>query len=298
MYAGHIYNAARQENLLTGPWKDMEMLIALQSPEKFFVGDRPQGLEEYFKRFSLSLGYSATMFAKNRRKNAPVASAKGPRTLSELAVVSRLFKGRYSNNERSVSWTRETIEPIIESKFDGSDDESSDAPDDAHKDTTQGRRERKANRVKPAASGAQIRMARPAESTMSMVEFLERLANTLHAESIELNFDYFSMHHRCWMLLRSLNQKCKPQLLKIYGEGYLEKESQLPFVVGYIFMACTGTSHIAGLLSPKLGVVDVTSRLLVTAAGAINTMIEQGAGEIVIKKMEMELGTEVDMSAL
>ena len=313
MYAGHLYNAARQENLVPKPWKDMEMLIALQSPERFFIGNQPKGLEEYLKRFTLSMGYSATMFAKNRRKNTPVASIKGPRGFSQLAVVSRLFKGRYLSNEPSVSWTRDTIEPIIASKLEDSDDDDDDStaatPNPAQNNTdtpphsSSSRKERRKptnNRVKPAASGVQIRMATSSEpTTMSLASFLERLAHALHAESMELNFDYLSLHRSCWTLLRSVNDACKTHL-RIYGPGYLEKEAQLPFVVGYIFMACTGTAQIEGLLSRKIELEggEVSSRVLATAAEAVNGMIGMGKGEVAVGVLQMELGAEIDMSAL
>jgi hypothetical protein len=65
-YTYHLYNAVRQEKLLTKEWKDMEVVFGLQG--HIFVGDRPKNPEEYLKQFTLSLGYSATAFAKNRRK--------------------------------------------------------------------------------------------------------------------------------------------------------------------------------------------------------------------------------------
>lgn len=67
LYTSQLYNAVRQEKLLVKPWKDMELLLALHSSEAFFAGDPPSDLEEYLKRFLLSMAYSATNFAKNRR---------------------------------------------------------------------------------------------------------------------------------------------------------------------------------------------------------------------------------------
>ena len=78
MCVGHLHNAVRQKKLLSEPWKDMELLISLQSVQKFFMGDRSKGLDEYLKRFSLCMGCSATTFEKNRRKNAPIERSKRP----------------------------------------------------------------------------------------------------------------------------------------------------------------------------------------------------------------------------
>ena len=254
----------------------MELLIALQSTEKLFVGDAPEDVDGYLKRFLLSMGYSAAAFASNRRRNTPIASKRGPRGLSELCAAGALFHGRYCRNEHSVSWTLESIKPIIDAKMEeASDDEGP---------------EKKSTKVKTAASGSLIRRPMRRIASLPTTDFLEDLANALHTETLELSVDYLRLHRFCWMLLRNINDTCKPQLLKIYGSGYLEKENQLPFVVGYIFMAATQTNGVANLLLPKRAGVQVSSGLLATAAGALKEMIESGAGEIESKFIAQRLG--------
>ena len=95
-----------------------------------------------------------------------------------------------------------------------------------------------------------------------------------------------------------MNQGCRPKLLEIYGGGYLEKENQLPFVVGYIFMTATNTSRLANLLLPRRGDVEVSSRLLATAAGLIEAMIDTGAGAAEIERLEKYCGYQFDTSAM
>ena len=297
MYAGHLYNACRQENLVSKPWTDMEVLISLQSDRTLFIGDRPTRLEEYLKRFALSMGYSATAFAKDKRKNTVVASSKGPRGLSELGTVSKLLFGRYCNNDREVAWTRESILSIIETKIEDSEDEeeaqsSSTATQGTSKDRT-----RKTKKPKQASSGALLQAPKSARSTLSTMDFLELFTNALHTETMELTFDYFMMHRCCWSLLRSVNEACQPQLLQMYGGGYLPHESQLPFVVGYIFMACTQTSRMADLLLPKRENIGVSSRLLETAAHVVQGMTESGTGRLTIGKLENALHFHMDTSA-
>ena len=266
MYAGHLYNATRQEKFLPKMWTDMEMLIALQSPEKFFIGDAPTDPEGYFKRFCLSMGYSATAFARNRRNGARLASARGPRGLSPLCPVGALFAGRYCRNEGNVTWTPDTIKPIIEAKaYEDSDDENS---------------EKISSKIKIAVSSSLIRKPKRSSECIRTTDFLEDLANVLDAETFELSIDYLRVHQFCWKLLRKVNDACKPQLLEMVGAGYLEKENQLPFVVGYIFMAATHTSQVANLLRAKRAGFEVSSRLLVTAAIVLEGMIDNGAGEI------------------
>ena len=298
MYAGQLYNAVLKEKLLFKIWKDMELVISLQGHDKFFVGDAPSGLEEYLKRFLLSMGYSASIFAANRRANANVASSKGPRGLSELCAVGKLFSGRYCNNDLAVSWTKETMKPIIEAKL---DDEDDDEGDDDTTSTTQKANQgstKRAQKTKQSSSGALLRKPKGNGQSLGTTDFLLDIANGLNAETLELSVDYLRVHRFCWRLLRAVNDACKPRLLRTYGGGYLEQESQLPFVVGYIFMAATATSQIAGVLIPRRAGVEVSSALLVTAAQAINEMIETGAGAIEIKMLEKIIGAELDFSAL
>ena len=276
LYTSHLYNATRQEKLLSVIWKDMELLVALQSTEKLFVGDAPKDVDGYLKRFLLSMGYSATAFASNRRRNTPIASKRGPRGLSELCAAGALFHGRYCRNEHSVSWTLESIKPIIDAKMEEAGDHETP--------------EKRSTKVKTAVSGSLIRRPVGRNISLPTTDFLEDLASTLHAETLELSVDYLRVHRFCWMLLRSVNDACKPRLLQMYGPGYLEKENQLPSVVGYIFMAATQTNGIVNLLLPRRAGVQVSRGLLATAAGVLKEMIESGAGEIESKFIEQRLG--------
>lgn len=289
LYTGHLYNAVRQEKLSSRLWKDMELLIALQSSESMFVGNAPKGLEEYLKRYLLSMGYSATAFASNRRRNAPIASARGPRGLEKLCKVGSLFEERYCNNARAVSWTSESLTPIIESMM----DDDSDDDDGVSTKPSSGKK------VKTSNTGTLLRKPKDFRSTnIPTLDFLELLTNALHAESMELTLDYLRLHRLGWGLLRHVNEVCKPQLLELYGAGYLEKESHLTFVVGYIFMTATNTSRVAGLLLPRRGEAQVSSRLLATAASCIEAMINSGLGQMEIMHLEQSLGHEIDLSGL
>ena len=286
MYASHLYNATRQEKLLSKPWKDMELIIALQSTERLFVGNTPNDLESYLKRFLLSMGYSPTVFASNRRRNAPIASARGPRGLSELCGAGTLFKGRYCSNEHSVTWTTESMQPIIDAKM----EDDSDSEDSRRKGSS---------KVKTAVSGSLIRRPKRISKTVPTIDFLRDLAHALHAETLELSVDYLRLHRSCWMLLRQVNDACKPQLLDKIGAGYLEKESQLPFVVGYILMVATQTNGVANLLLPRRPGVQVSSRLLGQAAEALEDMINSGVGELEIRFLAQRSGiAEIDFSEL
>lgn len=58
MYTAHLYNAARQEKLLKGVWKDMEMALLLQGNDKMFIGNRPEKAEGTYTGLSADLARS------------------------------------------------------------------------------------------------------------------------------------------------------------------------------------------------------------------------------------------------
>ena len=290
-FTGHLYNAVRQERLLRKGWKDMELVITMQSPERMFVGGAPKGLEEYLKRFLLGLGYSASNFASNRRRGAPAPSIRGPRSLVRLGKVAELFTGRYCKNDQTVSWTQESMAPIFEAKLD-------DDSDDEGTKTDAKSASKQSTKVKQSASGALLNKPNGNGTTIPTIDFLADLANCLHAEALELSIDYLHLHRLCWELLRRVNEACKPKLLEQYGPGYLPKEYQLPYVIGYIFMTATATSQVANLLLPRRKEGEISSRLLATAAECIQVMINSGNGAVELKMLEELLGYEINMDQL
>ncbi|KAL8772294.1 MAG: hypothetical protein Q9209_002506 [Squamulea sp. 1 TL-2023] len=284
MYTAHLYNAVRQEKLLQSSWKDMELVIMMQSSAVLFVGDAPTNLEEYFKRFLLSMGYSATAFASNRRTNVgAMASARGPRSLRGLGKVGKLFGDRYCNNAPTVTFTRESIQPLIDAKTDGGSDDKEE----------QGKN---SSKVKQATSGTLLRKSKRSGTSISTLAFLEDITNALHAEQVELSIDYLLLHRTCWESLRQVNVANKPKLLEMYGGGYLEKENQLPFVVGYILMAATQTKKVANLLLPRR-TEEVTSKLLATAGEAIEKFTKS-AGDTLVTTLWSDYGYDFDFGEL
>ena len=310
MYTGQLYNAVRQEKifeekLLPSIWHDMELAVALQGPNKFFVGDTPKEMEDYLKRFLLSVGYSAALFANNRRKNINAVSVKGPRQLTPLCAVGKLFAGRYCNNDTAVSWTTESIKPIIEAKYEENSDaeEATQAtpPPEEKDDNLTSRSKKKATvktpkttRPKQSSSGTLLRRHSRSTTSIPTTAFLLDLANALHAERVELNTDYLRIHRFCWTMLRRVHEACKPRLLETYGGGYLEREDQLPFVVGYIFMSASATAEIAGLLIKKKDGVETSNKLLMRAADVMGEMIGEGKGAEETRVLEGKMGVKVD----
>ena len=301
MYTAHLYNAVQQEKLLDLAWKDMDLLIALQSPQTVFIGDPPEGPEKYLNRFILCMGWSATNLAKNSRRNQKLkASPNGPKGLDEQGPASYVFKTRYCDNARDFKWSTDAVQPILNAKMDEDSDE--EGPDDTKPANGRGSEKNKKKKTKTAASGVLIQKNKTetTQNNSPMLDFFQDILNALHAEKLEMTMDYFMLHRFCWLLLRRVNEACKPQLQSMFRVGYLERENQLPYVVGYILMAATNTSNVANLF-PKRDGIGVTSRLLATAAHQLREMIEAkgpgvGAGEMVVQRLQ-QLGVPIDFGS-
>jgi hypothetical protein len=64
----HLYNAVKMENPAFPVWEDIESLISFRGEQAIFVGTRPTNPKDYFKRYSMAIGISATAFAAKRRR--------------------------------------------------------------------------------------------------------------------------------------------------------------------------------------------------------------------------------------
>lgn len=62
---------------------------------------------------------------------------------------------------------------------------------------------------------------------------------------MHLLFDYFVVHRRGIEMLRKLRDGLHEDMVEFFGEEYIEDESQLPYVVGYIFEIVYGADKAA-----------------------------------------------------
>lgn len=306
LYTAHLYNAVRQEKLLVRNWKDMDLALMLHRTQDMFIGALPTTIDDYLKRFSLAMGYSAASFASNRRpKKGVIASKAGPRGLNSLSPVSNMFRRRFIEDDSTTRFSPEDVETVLE-KYAEDDDIDDVYVDETGEEWTTPQIKINFNRdpnltdeQKDAVAKLHKRQKKMKSITsvkdgVRPIQLLNALLNELQSETLELTFDHFRLHTFCWRLLRAVQRELDEDLKRYFRAGYLEKENQLPFVIGYIFMTATSTKQVAALLAPKRQ-ADVTSRLLQKAAKTVETMIENGAGEIVCGMMKQFLDMDIDV---
>lgn len=250
-YPLHLYTALQQEKLLSprevpsGSWDDMDVVLTSLGEDSFYVGgELPKNPQGYFKKFCLQMGTTAAAFTKSKQKRARnlenLLSKGGPRGIkADCTPVSDMFADRYVRNTGQVDWTPEHVDRVVSRSLyeeEGSEAEGSlvlGQIDDPEK-----LRERK-KKIAAAAAGKSAGKKKTAAEGARMPpdRLIRALVLSLQAESLTLAFPYLTLHRTAWNMLRAMREACEPLLLELYGPAYLERESQLPWVVGWIFMA-------------------------------------------------------------
>ncbi|KAK8036424.1 hypothetical protein PG991_001561 [Apiospora marii] len=203
MAVGQLYHAVRQEGALPEGrrWEDMETFMQWQGNSTFFVGDPPTSPEGYAKNFMLTMGMSTTNWAPNKRTAKVDLTQATRRNMRFKGWASLLMQERY---QASRPMSTEVVLDILEKTKERKETQES------------GSSQRKG---KGKGKSIQVR----------------QLADQIHAEVPELNFDYFALHEACWALLKKL----KLGFEQVAGPGamaiVIPQEDKLPHLVGYVF---------------------------------------------------------------
>lgn len=286
-YSAHLYNALQGERLLKNLWVDREVVLTTLGDSNFFVGKRPQNPADYLKRFSLQMGVSASALtgrgprAPNRRqRNEDISSRAGPRGIQDGAPVSSMFIERYLRKGAQVDWTPEHVDNIISRSQYEVESSNEDGLvlaqiDDADKlkEKRRAHKENSRKRRRNVSEGGRL----------SPEQLIKSFALSMQAEALEFAFPYMLMHQRSWRFLMVVKDACDLILRNSFGPTYLERESELPTVVGYIFMLA------AGVHGPK----DDTG--LRRAAEVVEEMIAADAGGFVAAMMKKISGFTVEI---
>ncbi|KAH7110506.1 hypothetical protein B0J13DRAFT_661861 [Dactylonectria estremocensis] len=283
-YPAHLYNALRHEGLLKGQWADMDAVQTLLGDSNLFVGERPGNKDDYLKRFLLQIGYSASAFTSRRirplrrlGRNQDLASRAAPRGIKGGAPVSCMFVERYVRGSGQVELSPQHVDEILSrSRFQeiGTEEDGTlmlaqiDDPNEL-------RKKRQLKQRTKMTEGAQLPPGK----------LLRSLVLALGAETLEFSFPYLLMHRLCWKFLRQVKEACDLTLKELYTPAYIAEESQLPFVVGYIFTAVSEDEGGRG------------DFLMRTAAEVLNDIIESEAGESVIGAVRNIYGFKIEMAA-
>ena len=199
------------------------------------------------------------MFASNRRecRSTPQtqtpASKRGPRQMTATSAVADVFMGQYAaafgaSAERAEG-TVAKAEALLEDLRGGAPKTGND----------------RKSKLAP----------------LTTASFLSALRDAVQADILALNIDYFALHIRCVDLLRDIYVRLGADFVKYLGPGYIEKESELPFLVGYIFRIADRSGRAAEELR-LVGRDDIVKSAILLKAGEV-------VSEVVAKEGSKEL---------
>lgn len=240
LYTGHLYATVLRERMLRVPpkedsgkprqkhWKDMDCAIACQEDSFLGGGTYAKTRFKYLENFCNAIGLSINDFTENPRsaflRNR--SNRKAKRGLREAGKVSsRLRAGR------GMPLNVDAIQAIIASS-DWQGSKATSAADNGIKKTGGINYNNRENQNQKADDTKNVHV--------SLSAFLWQEALALQVESVELSFDYFALHRTCHGILGQLRGEVEMDLTRSLpgstNDVILDDESQLAFLVGYIFV--------------------------------------------------------------
>ncbi|KAL4924237.1 uncharacterized protein BDV17DRAFT_275298 [Aspergillus undulatus] len=239
------------ERRLSTRWAEMEFVMDWHN--EVFVGTRPSGPKAFLRRFILTIGISATIFARNRRQSFPAPN--GFKHMKPIPNLSQMFFQRECEKSKPTGFSEADIWKLLASglwQFDGKNGDE----DALSMKRTAGDRKAAAKKNKATAS------------QLSAGELLKALRNTLQSEAPERDFDYLRMHRMCWRLMKSVKAHCDASFVRqLFPSEYtklMESEIRPSLIVGSIFFVLEEMSALQ-LASDKL---------LTAAASCFNDLLD------------------------
>lgn len=203
MTSAQIYNAVRQQGLISSVWEDMELVLSLVGPTLFFVGDPPKTIRDCETRYCLSLGYSAQNFAANRRTDQFTRTSTGVRGSvvdADLAPASFLLAERYRSMAGNSNMNISDIEKLLlktAKKHAMVLAKAKDLKTNRGSESEEGSEDEEVMTPNVARFyRARRRWGRVAQR--STLDLLLQVRHILDAEMRTVNFDWFRMHRVCW----------------------------------------------------------------------------------------------------
>ena len=259
LYVAHLYNACRQGGYLSTEehWPDMELIMDIHSRETMFSGQLPETPDQWLKTMSLMLGYAPESFAKFIRVSHMKHSKKGPKMMTSKSPVSDIFHTEYFRTGNA-ALTVHSIQKLLD-QWDEPLDYS--VLESGH--TT----------ISTTSSLLQTQWAK--SHKLTPLQFLYTMRHAMAVEEHMLCFDYFSFHLRCLALLRRLRDVLDAKFRQYFGDEYIENETQLLFLVAYIFMVARGTAGFGEISKLRS---SVKSSIMIKAAQVVREFIEREGG--------------------
>jgi hypothetical protein len=237
----------------------------------------------------LALGHSASTFAPNQRDEFKLAVSKsGPRQMLKESRMAEIFSHQFfrygetrSQGIGSSSTTLAAIEDLLaETVANLSASESNDLDE-----TGSMNQELKAT-LMPDRPKNRMPVRPASVPKLTAVKLLQALESVMYVETFAFRVDYFSLQTRCFRLLRTIKSEMQSTFVKYYHPMFIEKESELPMLAGYIFRVVSGGEKEYEMIPKELRSYENGSKILLEVGELLDKMIAK-EGEVEIAKVKL-----------
>ncbi|PQE07346.1 Ank-repeat mbp1 protein [Rutstroemia sp. NJR-2017a WRK4] len=240
VFPAQLYNALQQKTNPVSFWPAMEDLINLHTPERIFLGARPQTIDSCFKQIHLMFGHSVTDFAANQRQTGrrTVASKDRVKHLEDITNTCMFFRQAFCQGMPAAILVQK-IEEFLNKQA-----------------------QEKAQKQKPKSKTLRHEWSR--YGRLSSTQLLEALTASLAFELPGLRFSYFDLHRQSVEMLRKVRSEVKEDLAQVLGPKYLEDDRGLPLICLWILnLACRGErfAECIGLRGAKSVLLEQTGKV-------------------------------------
>ncbi|PQE28413.1 Ank-repeat mbp1 protein [Rutstroemia sp. NJR-2017a BBW] len=240
VFPAQLYNALQQKTNPVSFWPAMEDLINLHTPERIFLGARPQTIDSCFKQIHLMFGHSVTDFAANQRQTGrhTVASKDRVKHLQDITNTCMFFRQAFCQGMPAEILVQK-IEEFLNKQA-----------------------QEKVQKQKPKSKALRHEWSR--YGRLSSTQLLEALTASLAFELPGLRFSYFDLHRQSVEMLRKVRSEVKEDLTQVLSPKYLEDDRGLPMICLWILkLACLGErfAECIGLRGAKNGLLEKTGKV-------------------------------------
>ncbi|KAK6352022.1 hypothetical protein TWF718_005171 [Orbilia javanica] len=213
----HLYNLLEHApEVPTLDWKDLDVFLKFHDEKSIFIGGRPEGIEESFKRFLLFWGMPATMVSKivngttKPENNSRLRQATGtPRAIAPTTVLATAFHVSMAE-DRKAPFSLPIVEKVLE-YLDSVPDSTSSGINAFHV----------------------LKRKWKSTKTLTPLQLLATLRRSLSAEEPRLLFNYIGLHERCLEFYEKARVQFHDKFVQYNGPNY-QKGYETPYVVFYI----------------------------------------------------------------
>jgi hypothetical protein len=258
----------------------MELVLEIHGKEQAFGGKIPKTIDESNSAYQLVAGFSTDTINANRAvstdaasryrapRNPELMAKSGFRHFQNKTKIIPMFRRKFTVDVTTgIQYDIESIEGLL-------------------RDIKAGEVRDLAASVKKSERKGFRKGRKHGGSKFSLTQLLSVLEQGLQVETTSIRFDYMSMHLRCLRLFRQVKAVSETYIAGKIGPDFLEDDSQLPQITGWIFMfAALGLRQTEQVTGIKRDSGNTKSRLLNNATKEIRQMLDvkDGGREETIK---------------